>query len=268
VSTGFKEYLWDLTLARLERFAPAGWDVCLCSAGVESERLARVAARNGWSYLASRNARVAAPLNIAIDRHAGARWVAKLDEDVFVAEGSFATLLDGYRAIEAEGRYLPGFVAPVLNVNGFSYVNFLATMGLLDEYAERFGELRRAVTGVRIHHDPEAARWIWERSLPFDAVARRFGALPFSYETVPHQFSIGMILFARPLWEVMGGLRAGRRAPGLGVEERGIARHCIVRSRVMCVVENVLAGHYAFGPQDAAMRSALPSLEPGLVVPA
>jgi hypothetical protein len=266
VSTGFKEYLWDLTLPRLERFAPPGWDVCLCSAGVESARLARAAERNGWSYLASENARVAAPLNLAIERHPAARWVTKLDEDVFVPAGAFETLLAGYRAFEAEGRYLPGFVAPVINVNGFSYTNFLDVLGLAAEYAERFGELRRAITGVRIHHDPAAARWVWERSLPFDAVARRFAELPFSYEPIPHQFSIGMILFERSLWESMHGLKTGRRPPGMGVEEIGLARFCVERSRVMALVQNAFAGHFAFGPQDAGMRAALPALQAGLAL--
>ena len=144
-----------------------------------------------------------------------------------MAEGAFDALLDGYRAFEAEGRYRPGYVAPVLNVNGFSYVTFLETLGLAEEYAERFGELRRAVTGVRIHHDPEAARWIWERSLPFDAVARRFTELPYACEPIPHQFSIGMILFERSLWEEMHGLKAARRPPGVGTEEIALGRFCV-----------------------------------------
>src|SRR4051794_36212187 len=131
VLSGFKSYLWPFVLERLARFAPEDADVCLVSAGVHSDELADIARRHGWSYLSTSNGRVATAQNIAIREHPGAEWIFKVDEDVFVAAGCFETVREGYGRIVDEGTFKPGFVAPVLNVNGFSYVPFLKRLGLL-----------------------------------------------------------------------------------------------------------------------------------------
>jgi hypothetical protein len=265
VLAGYKRYLWPYTLARVERFAPAGADVCLVSAAVESDELDGMAERNGWSRLTTRRNQVALAQNLAIVRHPGARWIYKLDEDVVVGEGFFEALLDGYERVEREGRFQLGLAAPVLNLNGFSYRLFLDALGLTDAYLERFGELRQACMGVKAHEDGDAARWLWEASVPFDAVARRFRELPFGYSTIPHRFSIGAMLMERSLWESMEGYTVDLTSPGIGDDEREIFATCADVSRVAVVLHDVLAGHFSFGLQERAMREALPDLAPGLL---
>lgn len=265
VLAGYKSYLWPYTLARVERFAPAGADVCLVSPAIESEELDRMAERNGWSRLTTRRNQVALAQNLAIVHHPDARWVYKLDEDVVVGEGFFEALLDGYRRVEAEGRFELGLCAPVLNLNGFSYRLFLDALGLADAYLERFGELRQACMGVKAHGDGDAARWLWERSVPFDEVAAHFRALPFGYSTIPHRFSIGAMLMERSLWDAMKGYTVDLASPGIGDDEREIFAACADASRVAVVVHDVLAGHFSFGLQESAMREALPDLAPGLL---
>lgn len=266
VVAGFKDYLWPYSLARVAHFLPDGIDVCVVSAGVRRPELAALAEANGWSYLSTANRRVSAAQNIAIREFAAARRILKIDEDILVGEGCLQEMLDGLDRIEAEGEFEPGFVAPVLNLNGFSYTMFLDTLGLTAEYRERFGGTPHATMNVPVHGDGDAAAWIWSHSVPFDAVAARFSSLPFSYVTVPLRFSIGLILFRRELWESIGGLDAPLEAPGLGVDESHICQECVDRSKVMVVLGNAFAGHFAFGPQEARMRAELPGLADGLQI--
>ena len=263
VLAGYKPHLWPYTLTRLERQARGDVDVCIVSSGMPSEELDRLAERNGWSRLVTERNAVALAQNLAILRHPDARFIHKLDEDILLADGYFAAMAEGYARVERDGRYSPGFCAPVLNVNGFGYRLFLETLGLAGEYAERFGELRQAGEGNLAHTDGEAALWLWQRTVPFDATARRFAEAPFGYSAVPHRFSIGAILFERDLWEQIGGLVVMPWS-GLGHDEKFLCKECTDRSRVAIVLHDVFAGHFSFGPQDAVMRAALPELEAGL----
>jgi hypothetical protein len=266
VLAGHKQYLWPHTIERIARFAPADADVCLVSPGVESGELDRVAGRNGWSRLRTRRNQVALAQNLAIAHHPEARWIYKVDEDVLVGEGFFDALQAGYRRVENEGRFAGGLVAPVLNVNGYSYRVFLDTLGLTDAYRERFGELRQACIGVRAQADGEAARWLWEHSVPFDEIAERFRRQPFAWSAAPHRFSIGAMLMQRDMWEHMHGYSVDPASPGVGDDEAQICMACTDSSRVIAVLHDVFAGHVSFGPQEAAMRAALPELAAGLSI--
>jgi len=262
ILAGYKPYLWDMTLARLERFVVPGLDVCLVSPALRSEALEALAERRGWSYLSTRANYVSLAQNLAIARHPGARWVYKLDEDIVIGEGFFDRLLAAYERVAAEGHYRPGFCAPVLNVNGFSYLRFLQTMGLEDAYRERFGRLRLSTGEIPATDDGEAALWLWRHSLPFDEVAARFAAQPPGYSTVPHRFSIGAILFEREFWDAFGGLLVRPPAGALGVDETSICRKCVDMSRAMVVAHDVFAGHFSFGAQEAFMREYVQELRP------
>ena len=264
ILAGFREYLWPYTLGRLAHLMPSGVDVCLLSAGLRSPALASIAERHGWSYLSTKTRRISTVQNIAIREHEQADWIYKVDEDVLVTEKCLEHMLAGYRRVADEGEFRPGFVAPILNVNGYSYVPFLERLGLRDDYAKEFGGTPRACTGIPVHADGRAAAWIWRHSVPLDEVARRFSEQPFSYSTVPHRFSTGLVLFRREFWSEMGGLRAPLEPPGRGEDEAFLCGQCVDRSQVMVVVHNACAGHYAFARQEETMRTMLDELSPGL----
>jgi hypothetical protein len=263
VVAGYKPYLWPHTLPRLRRYVPEEIDVCVVVPGVHSPELEALAAEAGWSYLQTTENALALAQNLAIAHHPRAEWLHKVDEDILIAEGHFERMLDGYRRVVADGRVLPGFCAPTLNVNGFSYRLFLEALGLEQAYLERFGELRQAAAGVRAHYDGDAALWLWRHSLPLDAVAREIAGRPFGYSTVPVRFSIGAILLSRKLWQEIGGFRVAPRG-GLGVEEKDLCSECLLLSRPAVVLHDVFAGHFSFGPQDDVMRPALAELVGGL----
>ncbi len=256
ILAGHKPHLWPHTLPRVARYVPAGMDVCLVTAGLEHRELRAFAAQHGWSYLSSENGHVSLAQNLAIRALPQARMLFKLDEDIFIGEGFFEDLLQGYHRVQAVSEFALGFCSPVLNVNGFSYVDFLRARDLEDAYRERFGEIRRAAEGIPVQQDGEAAAWLWERTLPFDETAAAFRRRTFAFSIVPHRFSIGAILFDRELWEGMGGYDRGWSSPGIGNDEYHLCASCLHSSRIMAVVHNVFAGHFSFGPQDQTMRSA------------
>lgn len=266
VVAGYKEYLWDLTLPRIARFAPKNFDVCVVSPGVQPARLLDFAKQCGWSYLKTKANKLALAQNIAIREHPQAQWIHKLDEDIFVSAGYFEGMRQGYAHIREEGSYDPGFCAPLINVNGYSYRAFLRILELEAEYRTAFGESRSACMGVRAHWDPAAARWLWKKSLPFDDVANLLASRPFEYSVVPHRFSIGAILLERNFWESIGGFRTSLVDGALGIEEEDLCFKCMALSRVMCVVHSVFAGHFAFGPQESGMTTFLSAVQKGVAL--
>lgn len=257
VLVGHKPYLWPHTLARVARHAPADLDVCLVCPGVDPAPLRAVAERHGWSYLSTRANQVGLAQNIALRSLPAASMIYKLDEDIFVSAGYFEDLLAGYERIEAESEFGLGFCAPVLNLNGFSYVDFLRARGAGADYEARFGPLVRSHDRVPVQTDGDAAVWVWERTVPLDATAREFRERPFAWSICPHRFSIGAILFRRDLWQhMMRGYQRVLKPPGVGWDEQRLCVACLSYSRVMAVVHNVFAGHFAFGPQERTMRAA------------
>lgn len=264
ILAGYKEFLWPLTLERLTKFVPSDVDVCILSAGLYSAALAELAERHGWSYLYTKANKVALVQNLAITVHPQAKWIYKMDEDIFISEGFFDSLLEGYLHIQKEGLYNPGFCAPVINVNGYSYITFLKSIAADEEYRNKFGELKRAANGIKAQSDGEAAKWLWQKSLPFDEVANNVRSQPFTYSAVPHRFSIGAILFERELWQTLGGFRNSFNEGVLGLDEEHLCKDCIHLSRPMLVIHNVFAGHFSFGPQEPAMREYLREIYPQL----
>lgn len=261
---GYKSHLWDLTLPRLARFLPTDADICVASPGMWSDDLSVLAERRGWSYLSTAGNYPSLAENLAIRGHPAAEWILKIDEDIFIGEGFFERLVATYQRVEAEGAWWPGFVAPLLNVNGYSYVPFLEAVGAADAYRERFGPLVHAAGPIPATDDGVAARWLWELTVPFDDVAARFAAEPPAYSLVPHKFSIGAVLLRREFWEQFRGFKVRPFVGGIGVDEAHLCGVCTTFSRVMVVAHDVLGGHFSFAPQDTAMRTALSELRTGL----
>lgn len=260
ILAGYKSFLYPLTLARMAEFVSQDIDVCLLSSGLHSQELAEMAAVNNWSYLYTKSNKVSLVQNLAIAKHTEAKWIYKIDEDVFISENFFEKLLEGYLTVKAEGLYDIGFCAPLLNVNGYSYINFLKIINADDEYKAKFGELKHSCAGAKASYDGEAAKWLWRKSLPFDEVAQYISSKPFQYSISPHRFSIGAILLEREFWEQIGGFRTPFKQGGLGLDESHLCKDCILQSKVMIVLHNVFAGHFSFGPQASAMKEYLPEI--------
>jgi hypothetical protein len=252
VVAGYKDYLWEPVFKRIKKFLEKDIDVCIVSPGINDERLSEIAKKNAWSYLSTKENKLSLAQNVAIKLHPKAKLIYKLDEDIFVTKNFFTNLEKTLNKIKKEGIYSPGFIAPVINVNGLSYITFLKKIGKEKEYLKKFNELRSACMGVKAHYDPEAAVYLWENSFPLDEVAKKFFSKD-GYELIPHRFSIGAIMFERSSCEDFGFFKVSY-AGQLGVEEKALGEWTYLNNRPGVLALNALVGHFAFGPQNASMK--------------
>lgn len=260
VLAGYKSYLWPATLERLRRFAPSDADFCITSAGMHSAELKAICAENGWSYLSVARNSPGIALNKAIALHPNADYIYKLDEDIFISSNFFNSLRDGYNQVWQDSMLEPGFCAPLLNVNGISYLEFLRELGLEGEYKECFGKLLVRCSDLPVHNNPDAAWWLWRKTLPFDVIAEKFSKKSNSYSVCSTRFSIGAILFRRKFIDQIRGFKSAWHSGVLGVDEEMLCRDCVSYSRPMYIIESVLAGHFSFYPQEALMKEKLPEM--------
>ena len=188
--------------------------------------------------------------------------IVKLDEDMFLLPETITSLLAAYRTIKQDGVVDPGFVAPMIPLNGFCYRHLLEMLGLLDEYEAMFGRARLATAGLPVQNDPAASRWIWQRTAPLAKTAARLQALGPRMLLSPIQFSIGLIAFERQFWADIGGFAVHRRRllagrSTLGGDEAYLCARAVEMSRPAVVTTASLAGHFSFGPQYSGMRAML-----------
>jgi hypothetical protein len=263
VLVGYKKELWPLVFPRLKAALP-GADVCLVSPGLRNVELSDLCRREGWSYLGTATNDVSLAQNVCFRLHDRAEMIIKLDEDMFVLPSTISDLLAEYKRIKIEGRVDPGFVAPMIPLNGFCYRPLLEMLGLLEEYEAQFGTARLATSGLPLHSSPLAARWIWERTAPLEGLAARLQAMEPRELLSPIQFSIGLIAFERTFWEQMGYFTVHRhkllaKMNTLGADEACLCAAAMVSSRPIVVTTATVAGHFSFGPQYAAMSALLRS---------
>ena len=199
-------------------------------------------------------------MNIAIKLHQEADYIFKLDEDVFIGKDFFNLMLDGYKKSWEDQLIEPGFCAPVLNVNGITYIDFIKSKNIDIQYQSIFGKLIARCGAVPAHYSPEAAYWLWRHSLPFDENVEFFSNKKFQYYVCGTRFSIGAILLRKNFIQQCGGFSSAWPAGILGVDEDQICRQTVSLSRPMTILTNVLVGHFSFGLQEKFMKSKLQDL--------
>lgn len=259
---GYKKALWPFVLPRFRAAIPPETDVCLVSPGLEDPEIAGLAAGEGWSYLATSTNDVSLAQNICLSLHDSARLVCKVDEDMFLLPDTIAQTMGAYLDLRDSGVANPGFMAPVIPLNGLCYRWLLERLDLLDAFEAEFGVARMATSGAPIHVDTRAAEWIWRRTSPLEATAARLSGLEPGYLYCPVQFSIGTIVFERSFWEEIGMLPVHRRrramgASTLGGDEAYLCKAAVENARPGVVTTRALAGHFSFGPQFAGMSAVL-----------
>jgi hypothetical protein len=258
---GYKSDLWRFVMPRFRAALPKA-DVCIISPGLRRDDLADLCRREEWSYLSTATNDVALAQNVCYRLHDAAEMIVKLDEDMFLLPDTITRLLAAYRAVKEEGVVDPGFIAPMIPLNGFCYRYLLEMLGLLDPYEAVFGRAKLATSGLAVHTDPAAARWIWERTAPLAATAARLDTLEQHTLLCPIQFSIGLIAFERRFWEQIGYLAVHRHRllaglNTLGGDESYLCTRALETSRPAVVTTTALAGHFSFGPQYAGLKALL-----------
>ena len=257
ILAGYKHQLWDDVFARLAAFIPSGIDVCIMTSGLTDGGLQSIAAEHEWSYLSTSVNHLSLVQNLAIDCHPAARWIYKLDEDVFITKGFFEALMDTFVDVRDNSPYEPAFTAPLLNVNCYGHLRLLERMSLLDDFRAlgltemKNGDgMKRNQSALR---DPRVATYLWGETQPvlrgIDALSGPFAAENAGWTVCPVRFSIGAILFERALWDEMGKFPitfVGSEF-GLGDDEEFLCRYAYETCRAMVVCESNVAGHLGYG---------------------
>ena len=254
---GYKPFLQDDVFGRLQAFQKENMDMCIVTSGLYSSDIAEVCKKNQWSYLSTKENNVSLVQNVAIHLHPGAQYIFKLDEDIFITKDYFNRMLQAYERAK-NGEYIPGVMAPLLSINGYSNVRILEKLGLKDIYEKKFEKPKYAAGPDRLlEADPATARFFWgegEYIPQIDDLNERFWKEQKRELACPVRFSIGAILFERSLWEQMGYFQVNRTTNAMGADEAQICSYCCQASRPVMVSENILAGHFSFGPQTQEMK--------------
>lgn len=255
---GYKEFSYSSVIGRIKKYIPKNIDMCVISSGLYSEQLDKMCEENNWSYLATKQNNVCLVQNVAIAKHPKAKYIFKLDEDIFITQNYFENMLRAYQHAKA-GEYNPGVLAPMINVNGFSYAKLLQKYDLIEQFEKLFGPVKIGSGPQKpIEKNPEIAKFMWggyNNIKSIDEMNKEMGKKELKESACPHRFSIGAILFERKLWEDMGYFSVSKSSTGMGIDEIEIDKYCFLNSKPLMVSENIVVGHLAFGPQNKEMKN-------------
>lgn len=260
VLAGYKKFVWESVFARLHAFVPEEVDVCIVTSGLVSAKLREMCRQCQWSYLSTSKNNVSLAINLAIWLHPEAEYIYKMDEDIFMTRGVFETLKFTYQRASESGRYMVGFVAPLIPVNGYGHVRLLELFDSVNLWEERFGELK--YSGCTYHHlailkNPEAARFMWGKENPkmesLDQMQNALQEMDFGYSVCPIRYSIGFILFQRENWVKMETFPM-LEYRNVGADEECLCQFCMMQGRAMVIAENAVVGHLSYGSQNAEME--------------
>ena len=257
ILSGYKEFTWDIIFDRIKKFSNEEMDICIVSSGLYSEKLSKIAEDNNWSYISTKRNSVTLAQNTVIKLFPNAKWIYKLDEDIFVTKNFFKTLKNTYTEVQENGFYNVGFVAPIIPINGYSHVVLLKKLGLVDYYNTNFEKVKYAAGSERmIESSVDVAKFMWgegEKIPHIDDLDKKLNESDFSYSSSPIRFSIGAILYHRSLWEDMNYFKVDI-TKGMAVDETQICEYCMSKSKAIVIAENTCVGHLSFGLQNNVME--------------
>lgn len=261
ILSGYKPYLYENVFGRIERFMPKDIDVCIVTSGLFSEEMDLLCEKNHWSYLSTKENHVSLVQNVAILKHPNAKWIYKLDEDIFITENYFEKMMAAYNHAKS-GKYKPGVIAPILPINGYGYFRVLEKLDLIEQYEKCFGKAKIAASENRkikapIETSVDIAKFFWGKGgyIPgIDELNDRFGKEALVELPCAIRFSIGAVMFERSLWEDMDHFDVDLNGNSMGKDEVQICKYCCISSRPIMVSENIVVGHFSFGPQNAGMK--------------
>lgn len=251
---GYKKDLWPEVVRRFKKFIPEDIDVCLISSGVYLNELEDLAKDNSWSYLSTRRNNVCLVQNIAINLFPKAELIYKIDEDIFLTEGTFEKMEHALEYVESNQPFHVGMVSPLLNINAYGYYRILEKIEKLSEYEKRFGKpYMESGRKSPIESNIDLAKFMWgaDGIVPnIDELNKMFtGALP---ALCPVRLSIGCILYKRSFWESFWRFPV-LLGHGMGYDEAIMLAATLIISQVLIIAEDSVVGHFSYGSQTKEM---------------
>lgn len=260
ILAGYKEFLWKDFFERFNKFLPKDgqYDVCILSSGKYSEKLKNIAIKNNWVYLSVKRNNVCLAQNVAINQFKKAKYIYKIDEDIFLTKGFFENLKETYEEVSKNSPYRCGFVSPVLPINGVGYVEVLKKYNLISEYEDKIHEEVKYSADWRkkIVKDPKAALFLWGKNsdLPLiDKMNEDFKNGKEDYKVAPSLVSIGAVLFERKSWEKFDMFPVHYRGNDMGADEQTL-NGAFNRYESVIISMRSVVGHFSYGPQTKEVR--------------
>ena len=251
ILAGYESELWESTIARIEKYQEKCVDICIVSSGKYDSQLELIAKRNKWSYLYTKVNQVCYIQNKVIELHPKAKYIIKMDEDMFVSQDFFSSMIDGMKDVENQGEYHVNFVVPTIPLNCAGYVSYLKGINCLSEYEKRFGRAYRSRFSA-IFSVEEVAEYLWDTIDSFDNMAEFFSRKE-GWNIVNCYFNIGCIMYTRQRWIMMGKWPENANESGMGTDEAYIYSDGLEKDLAIYELKNVLVGHLAFGHQKKRM---------------
>jgi hypothetical protein len=137
---------------------------------------AEIRCNEGRSYLNTATNSVSLAQNVCYRLHDTAEMIVTVDEETFLLPDTVETPLNEYRDIKQEGAMLPGFLAPIIPLDGFRDRYPLTVSGLVAECEARSGRACICTAGAAILSNGGAAWSTRERTTPLTktvAIPRR-----------------------------------------------------------------------------------------------
>lgn len=257
ILAGYKEFLWNNIFKRVHKYIPTDADICILSSGIYSEKLSAIAANYGWSYLGTKKNNIPLAQNILITKYDKAKWVFKMDEDIFITPNYYETMLKTYMQIENYDDYKIGFLAPLIPLNSFGHIELLKELNLKQKFTDKFGQVKYGWNiKYSYYSNPEVAKFWWggDGKIPkLERVNEMMQNKKIQYAICPIMFNIGAILFKREFWLEMDMFKVPL-GNGLGIDEDCINIMTTRLSKPAFVAKNVVVGHLAFTPQFKVMK--------------
>ena len=255
ILSGYKPELWDDVSSRIKKFIPDDIDVCILSSGKYVEKLSECAKENGWSYLSTFINDVAIIQNIVIDLFKHAKYIFKMDEDIFVTNGCFEKMLAVLEEAQKQ-KYKIGFVGPMIPLHTNGHL-FLESFGLEKDYKEHIGY--QCVPGGRWTNrgygiNSEIAKYLWSVG-NLDDLNRQLEDKGNSFVITPIKYAICFILFEREVYEDMGGFNIvpETRSAGMNGDEGQLMEYCMHHCKCIAVACDTLCGHFSYPWQEKDM---------------
>ncbi len=207
VLMGKYDFLWEVTLRRIYEYGEK-YNVILVNPGGLNGTKSKLLAKNyDWSYFESYPASLESAENYVISNIIESPFIIKIDDDIFITPDTFRKLEDGYIKLKKKDFDI-SFVAPLINVNTIGYYYFLKTTNLINEFSKIFEypNIFRNWKRQKIWYDGNAAKWIWEHSLPLNELGNEIAIMNNGlFEPIPTRFSIGLILFEKSFFNKTNG---------------------------------------------------------------
>ena len=256
VLAGYKNAFWDDVFARVQKFVPDDFDICIISSGVNDPALRKIAEKNNWSYLSCKRNNINLTQNTAISLFPKAETIVKMDEDIFLTKDSIANITRHFIQWKKDAEYEVGVVSPLINVNGYAYLRLLKKFNAVTAYEKQFGRPRYYGRIQPIEEDYRAAEFMWgaEHHLPtIDEMNKACLEDEGEYTVIPVRLSIGCFVMDRNYWKKMNGFPVHRLASDFARDEEAVNQNATILSQAMLMDESTVVGHLGFGNQTPKM---------------